>query len=97
MGVPTLTLCGETMLARQGASLLAAAGLQDWITNSEDAYVAAAVARAGNFGELAELRRNLRERLPNTPLFDATRFARNLEQVLHEAWQETGLRRLRGG
>lgn len=96
MGVPTLTLCGETMIARQGASLLAAAGLEDWITDSEDAYVAQAVARAGNIAELAELRRTLRARLPATPLFDAARFARDMEQLLHQAWQETGLPRLRG-
>jgi protein O-GlcNAc transferase len=96
MGVPTLTLCGETMIARQGASLLAAAGLEDWITDSEEAYVAAALAHAGNVGELAKLRQSLRERLPATPLFDAARFACNLEQVLRQAWQETGLPRLRG-
>ena len=39
MGVPTLTLAGSTLLARQGASMLACAGLEDWIASDEDDYV----------------------------------------------------------
>jgi protein O-GlcNAc transferase len=94
MGVPTLTLCGETMIARQGASLLSAAGLNDWIANSEEEYVAMAIERARNIESLATLRRELRERIAASPLFDATRFARNMESTLHRAWTETGRPRL---
>ncbi|MGC2047796.1 MAG: tetratricopeptide repeat protein, partial [Gallionella sp.] len=36
MGVPTLTLAGDTLLSRQGASLLTAAGLSDWIAASSE-------------------------------------------------------------
>jgi predicted O-linked N-acetylglucosamine transferase (SPINDLY family) len=87
MGVPTLTLAGETLLARQGASLLTAAGLPDWITNGEDDYVAKAIHFASDLPKLTILRAGLREQVRTSPLFDAPRFAKNLEDALWEMWQ----------
>ncbi|MGC2047938.1 MAG: tetratricopeptide repeat protein, partial [Gallionella sp.] len=82
MGVPTLTLAGDTLLSRQGASLLTAAGLSDWIAASSEDYVAKALAFAGDLPGLATLRAGLREQVLASPLFDAPRFARNLEDAL---------------
>lgn len=87
MGVPTLTLAGETMLARQGASLLVAAGLSNWVANNVDEYVAKAVAFSQDLAGLADLRAGLRERVRASPLFDAARFARNLETALFGMWE----------
>jgi protein O-GlcNAc transferase len=87
MGVPTLTLAGETMIARQGASLLTAAGLADWVSATRDDYVTAALARAGDLAHLAALRRGLRDQVCRSPLCDAPRFARNLENVLQAMWE----------
>ena len=87
MGVPTLTLAGETMIARQGASLLTAAGLADWVTATHDDYVTTAVARAGDLTHLAALRRELRNQVRGAPLCDAPRFARNLGNVLQAMWE----------
>jgi protein O-GlcNAc transferase len=88
MGVPTLTLAGTTMLARQGASMVTCAGLNDWIACNEDEYVAKAVAFSGRTGKLAELRAGLRDRVAKSPLFDAPRFARNLEDALLGMWRK---------
>ncbi|MBI3902368.1 MAG: hypothetical protein HY306_05410 [Nitrosomonadales bacterium] len=55
MGVPTLTLAGDTMLARQGASLLTCAGLTDWVADSEEDYMNRAIRHATNLSSLAEL------------------------------------------
>ena len=87
MGVPTLTLAGDTLLARQGASLLSAAGLEQWIANSKEEYVAKAVALASDLADLAALRAGLREQVLASPLFDAPRFARNFEDALWGMWQ----------
>jgi protein O-GlcNAc transferase len=87
MGVPTLTLAGDSLLARQGASLLTAAGLPDWIAANEDEYVAKAVAFASDLEQLAALRAGLRQQVLASPLFDAPRFARNFEQALWGMWQ----------
>jgi predicted O-linked N-acetylglucosamine transferase (SPINDLY family) len=82
MGVPTLTLAGETMLSRQGASLLSAAGLDDWIATDPEDYVARAVAHASDLDGLSALRMGLREQMQASPLFDAQRFARNFEALM---------------
>ena len=82
MGTPTITLAGATMIARQGASLLTAAGLGDWVAQTPEDYVALAVARAGDLPGLAALRRIMRDQLRTSPLFDAPRFSRNLVDAL---------------
>ena len=87
MGVPTLTLAGNTLLSRQGASLLSCVGLTDWIANDVNDYVARAIMHAGNISELAQLRAGLRERALSSPLFDAPRFANNLREAFLGMWQ----------
>ena len=86
MGVPTLTLAGETMLARQGASLLTAAGLPEWVATNADEYVAKAVAFSKELTDLSALRQRLRGQVKSSPLFDANRFARDLEAALRKMW-----------
>jgi protein O-GlcNAc transferase len=88
MGVPTVTLAGETLIARQGASLLTAAGLPNWIAADEDDYVAKALAHAADLEGLARLRAGLRAQVAASPLFDAPRFARHLEEALWGMWGE---------
>lgn len=88
MGVPTLTLAGETLLARQGASLLSAAGLPDWVADNEASYIKQAVVFANNFNQLAVLRNGLREQVLASPLFDGQRFAKNFENTLWKLWED---------
>jgi protein O-GlcNAc transferase len=82
MGVPTLTLEGDRMLSRQGASLLHAAGLAQWIAKDSDDYVRKAVEHASDLHRLAQLRAALRDEVRVAPLFDAPRFARHFTQAL---------------
>lgn len=86
MGVPTLTLAGSTLLSRQGASLLGAAGLTEWIAETPDDFVSRAIGLAGDPSMLAELRAGLRAKVLFSPLFDAKKFAVNLETALEEIW-----------
>jgi protein O-GlcNAc transferase len=88
MGVPTVTVAGDRMLARQGASLLSAAGLNDWIAGDQDDYIARAIARAGDRDGLSRLRKRLRADVHRSPLFDAAKFARNLESALRGMWDD---------
>ena len=93
MGVPTLTLAGDTLVSRQGASLLAAAGLDDWIAVDVDAYVASALAHAADIEGLHRLRAALRGKVLASPLFDAPRFAHHLEAALEGMWEQALLER----
>ena len=88
MGVPTVTLAGNTMIARQGASMLTCAGLKDWVARTEEEYINIAMNKANDIKALAKLRTSLREQVQASPLFDAPTFARNLENALHEMWEE---------
>jgi len=92
MGVPTLTLAGKGLLGRQGASLLTAAGLSDWIAWSGQEYRDKAVALASDLPGLAALRQDLRKRALASALFDAPRFARRLETALWDMWERRPLR-----
>ncbi|MBI1889502.1 MAG: tetratricopeptide repeat protein [Burkholderiales bacterium] len=87
MGVPTLTLEGKTMIARQGAALLKAAGLVEWIAYCKQDYIDKAILFANDVHALAQLRSTLRQQAGASPLFDATRFARNLENALWEMYR----------
>jgi predicted O-linked N-acetylglucosamine transferase (SPINDLY family) len=87
MGVPVLTLPGEIAACRAGLSLLSAAGLSEFVAESEEDYVARAAALAHDPEHLAELRMGLRERLSRSPLMDAPRFARNVEAAYRVMWQ----------
>ena len=88
MGVPTLTLAGDTLVSRQGASLLACVGLDDWVAGDVDDYVARALAHAADIDGLAALRSGLRQKVLASPLFDGARFARNLEAALEGMWDK---------
>jgi predicted O-linked N-acetylglucosamine transferase (SPINDLY family) len=58
----------------------------DWIAADEDAYLAKAIAFARDRDALAASRATLRERTLASPLCDAARFARNLEDAFHGMW-----------
>ncbi|MEP7156941.1 MAG: tetratricopeptide repeat protein [Betaproteobacteria bacterium] len=89
MGVPTLTLAPQdgTLLARQGASLLTASGMAEWIAEDADTYVQCAIEFARDKETLAHSRAGLRERVKQSALFDAPRFARDMENALCEIWR----------
>ncbi len=85
MGVPCVALSGETFASRHGACHLAAAGLADWATASQESYVARAVAAATDREALCRLRTTLRATLQAGALCDAPRFASALGAALEHA------------
>ena len=88
MGVPTLTLAGGTLLARQGASMLTCAGLEDWFASDEGDYVNRTLVHATDINRLAQLRSGLRQKVLASPLFNAPHFALHLEDALQNMWQQ---------
>lgn len=79
-GVPVVALAGARPIARQSASLLAAAGHPEWTAATIDEYARIAAALASS-GELERTRRELHASMPGTPLCDVDRFARALERA----------------
>ena len=87
MGVPTVTMPGETFASRHSASHMSNAGLPDWVVPDLDTYVARAIAAAADIAALATLRAGLRARVKASPLCDAPRFGRSLGAGLRHAWR----------
>ncbi len=88
MGVPTVTLPGETFASRHSTSHLSNVGLADWVARDLEDYVALAVAKASDLDGLANLRVGLRARAKASPLCDAAQFGRNLGTAVRHAWAE---------
>ena len=91
MGVPVLTRKGARFLSHVGETIAHNAGLADWIATSDDDYVAKAIAHTSNLDELAALRHRLRPQVLASPLFDASRFARNFATAMWAMWDKNKL------
>ncbi|MEX2202215.1 MAG: tetratricopeptide repeat protein [Dongiaceae bacterium] len=87
VGVPVLTVAGDSFAANVSASLLATIGLPELIATDMDAYEAIAIALAHDPARLASLRATLRQNRETSPLFDMPRFAADLEIAYETMWQ----------
>jgi predicted O-linked N-acetylglucosamine transferase (SPINDLY family) len=88
MGVPAVTLCGKTVTARVGASIMTALELGDWVAHSEEEYVALAVTKTRDLAALGELRRGIRGRFAASALGDPVRYTRAVEAAYRMLWRE---------
>ncbi|MFP5518167.1 MAG: tetratricopeptide repeat protein [Alphaproteobacteria bacterium] len=82
MGVPVVTLPGETFSSRHSLAFLTVAGVEGCIAADPADYVERAVALASDPQRLAELRRSLRSRMAGGPLCDGERLAAALAAEL---------------
>jgi predicted O-linked N-acetylglucosamine transferase (SPINDLY family) len=87
MGVPVVSLNGNSYASRMGVSILTNLELTDLIANSPEDYIAVASRLAGDLSGLAELREGLRDRLKKSPLTNETQFTLDLEQAYREMWK----------
>ena len=88
MGVPVVTLTGQTFCGRHSTSHLTNVGLSELVTTTPEDYVAVAVALARDPERLRVLRQGLRERMAASPLCDAKGYTRDLEAAYREMWQK---------
>jgi predicted O-linked N-acetylglucosamine transferase (SPINDLY family) len=92
MGVPVISLAGDSHRSRVGASLLSSVGLQGLIAQTPEEYAAIASNMAADLPALDELRQNLRGTMRHSPLMDGPRFARNIESAYRRMWEVICLR-----
>lgn len=86
-GVPVLTYAGDRWVARTSASLLRAAGLDEWVAGDGEGLVARAGALARDPvtpDRLAGLRAGMRSRLAASAACDTAGLCRELEQVYRQ-------------
>jgi predicted O-linked N-acetylglucosamine transferase (SPINDLY family) len=90
VGLPVVTMTGESFVSRTAASLLKAIGAPELVTSTPEEYEHLAIDLASNPQRLAQIRKKIEDNRLTTPLFDTTRFARNLEAAftaIHERHQ----------
>jgi predicted O-linked N-acetylglucosamine transferase (SPINDLY family) len=81
-GVPVVTRCGESFASRVAASVVNAAGIGELAFATDQEYGSAIATLATNRDLLARYRSHLETRRMSLPLFDSTRYARELEALL---------------
>jgi predicted O-linked N-acetylglucosamine transferase (SPINDLY family) len=86
MGVPTLTLAGQKKMERMSTSILAHTGLEDFIAQTPEDYIAKAVEFATNPEYLSLLRQTLRDRLKASQLLDGIGLTHALETAFRQMW-----------
>lgn len=88
MGVPVVTIAGNTVVSRQTVAALANIGLDRELAFADvDAFVAGAIALAQDRDRLAELRSQIRPRMKASPLRQSEAFAGHLEALYRRMWQ----------
>jgi predicted O-linked N-acetylglucosamine transferase (SPINDLY family) len=86
MGVPVVSLAGETAVSRAGSSVLSSAGLPELVARNKADYLTIAaglLSDAKTPGSRGELRR----RLEASPVMDMPRFVVGLEAAFRQAWR----------
>ena len=87
LGVPVITLAGESIAGRQSASMLMNLELPELIAADGTQYVETAAALARDLPRLTTLRAGLRARFTASPLMDYAGFARELEAAYRDMWR----------
>lgn len=82
MGVPLITLMGNSPIARQSASFLKALGHTEWVANSHATYINLAIAIGSTPATLREMRETLRYEIMGSELYDTDAFFRSFESTL---------------
>lgn len=87
MGVPVVTLVGETAVGRAGLCQLSNMGMTELAARTPDDFVRIAVDLATDLPRLARIRAGLRSRMEDSPLMDAKKFTRDIEAAYRQMWQ----------
>jgi len=87
MGIPMLTMIGQSYQARMGASIVNALNLPELITNTPEEYEALAIELATHPEKLKAIKEKLASNLSTAPLFDTKRFTKNLESAYTQMYE----------
>lgn len=90
MGVPVVTLSGNTFVSRQGDTILKNIGMEDWISYSEDEYVNLAIKKAKSLPKILKSNRlykqKLREQVENSTVMNTKLFSSHLADAFRSMW-----------
>ena len=85
MGVPVLTMVGNTIMGRLTGSIMTRLGLTEFVTGSAKNYVSKAQELSSDLTKLSEIRMNLRSSAQEH-IFNAKQYVEELEEACRNIW-----------
>jgi len=86
MGVPVLTLKGNNFVSRCGASINLNLKMPELIAENKNEYIKKALSLSEGTTKLIEIRKLLRQKALNSPLFDTKKFGQQFHEMLDRVW-----------
>lgn len=87
MGAPVLTLRGDRMMGRMSASMLTTLGMDGWIAETADDFVARAVRWASDSDGRHSLREKQRAVMQGSDLVDGRSLAQAIDRAYRDMWR----------
>ena len=88
MGLPVISVAGQTSLSRGGLSILSNIGLPELAAESTEDYIRLAIELASDLPRLKNLRETLRQKMRSSPLMDELGFVSDLETAYRSIWKK---------
>jgi predicted O-linked N-acetylglucosamine transferase (SPINDLY family) len=87
LGVPVIAKLGNGASSRAAGASLKAIGLDDWVADDDDGYVAIAQKFASMPAQLAQLRADLPARIASSPAGNIAVYTREVEAAYRQFWR----------
>jgi predicted O-linked N-acetylglucosamine transferase (SPINDLY family) len=88
MGVPVVAKLGKGTSSRGAGAILKASGLDDWVADDDEGYLAIAQKFASMPSHLQKLRADLPTRIANSPAGNITVYTQKVEQAYRQFWRD---------
>ncbi len=88
MGVPVVAKLGHSTSGRAAGGILKAIGLDDWVAEDDEGYIAIAKRFAEAPGELAALRKDLPARIAASAAGNGEVYTRHVEAAYRQFWRD---------
>jgi predicted O-linked N-acetylglucosamine transferase (SPINDLY family) len=88
MGVPFITLEGNSTRSRMGVTLANNIGHPEWVAKNEKSYIEKSIKLSSDISQLNKLRLSIRSKMENSPIMDENAFILVLEAAYRKVWQE---------
>jgi predicted O-linked N-acetylglucosamine transferase (SPINDLY family) len=86
-GVPVVAKLGNSSASRAGGAIVKAIGLDDWVAEDDDGYIAIALKHAADPAELARVRAELPARVANSAAGNVETYTRKVEDGYRAFWR----------
>jgi predicted O-linked N-acetylglucosamine transferase (SPINDLY family) len=87
MGVPVVAKLGLSAASRAAGAIITAVGLDDWVAEDDDGYIAIALKHVSRAAELAKLRAELPTQVANSAAGNVEIYTRKVEEGYRTFWR----------